>query len=62
MYHVKPSVSGLPSTSAYNPDVDYAKRLSQELQKLDVLPAGFDYLCAVKAKVVDEPTRKRKGI
>ena len=62
VYHVKPSVSGLPSTSAYNPDVDYAKRLSQELQKLDVLPAGFDYLCAVKAKVVDEPTRKRKGI
>jgi len=58
VYHVKPSVIGLPRTSVYDVDVDYAKRLSQELQDLNVLPSGYDYLCAVKAKGVQSGKRK----
>lgn len=58
MYHQKPSVIGLPRTSVYGVDVDYARRLSQELQRLDVLPAGYDYLCAVKAKGLQPGKRK----
>ena len=49
MYHQKPSMSGLPKTSEYEPDMEYARSLSAELQRLGVLPADYDYLCAVKA-------------
>jgi hypothetical protein len=58
MYHQKPSMSGLPETSEYEPDMEYARSLSAELQGLGVLPADYDYLCAVKAKS-DEPDAER---
>ncbi len=49
IYHQKPSMSGPLETSEYEPDIEYARSLSAELQRLGVLPAGYDYLCAVKA-------------
>jgi len=58
VYYQKPFVPGLPRTSVYDVDVDYARRLSQELQDLNVLPAGYDYLCAVKAKGLQLGKRK----
>lgn len=58
VYHVKPSVLGLPNPSPYDVDVEYALRLSEELQTLGVLPAGFDYLCAVKAKGLQSGKRR----
>ena len=58
VYHVKPSVLGLPRTSAYDVDVDFAQRLSSELQGLNVLPDGYEYLCAVKAKGLRRGKRK----
>lgn len=58
MYYQKPSVSGLPELSEYEPDMEYARSLGVELQRLDVLPAGYDYLCAVKAKGLQPGKRK----
>jgi len=58
MYYQKPSVSGLPELSEYEPDMEYARSLGVELQRLDVLPAGYDYLCAVKAQGLQPGKRK----